>query len=125
MDHVREPYTTLLTAREVAQRLHISESKVYMLILDRDLPSVRIGRAVRVPVPVGCQARSRNATTWATSRPTPIANGCPLSVTAGRDSGASSSVVGGVSATRRDAPDARSTASALAGNRSGNNTVLL
>ncbi len=38
----------LLTGTEVAQRLRISRAKVYWLIQRGELPSVRMGRNVRV-----------------------------------------------------------------------------
>ena len=38
----------LLTAREVAEILAISQSYVYKLIRDRTIPSIPIGRSVRV-----------------------------------------------------------------------------
>jgi len=39
----------LLRALEVAAILGLSRSKVFQLIASNDIPSVRIGRAVRVP----------------------------------------------------------------------------
>jgi excisionase family DNA binding protein len=39
----------LLTPAEVAVRLGLSRSKVYRMIERGELPSLRIGRAVRVP----------------------------------------------------------------------------
>lgn len=41
--------STLLRAEEVAQLLGIGRSKTYALIARGDLPSLRIGRLVRVP----------------------------------------------------------------------------
>lgn len=38
----------LLTGTEVAQRLRISRAKVYMLIQRGEIPSVKMGRNVRV-----------------------------------------------------------------------------
>ena len=45
MDHV-----LLLTVTEASQRLGISRTKCYSLVAAEVLPSVRIGRSVRVPV---------------------------------------------------------------------------
>jgi excisionase family DNA binding protein len=39
----------LLRAIEVARLLGLSRSQIYLMMADRRLPSVRIGRAVRVP----------------------------------------------------------------------------
>jgi excisionase family DNA binding protein len=39
----------LLRPREAARLLGLGRSKVYLLIASGDLPSVRIGRSVRVP----------------------------------------------------------------------------
>ena len=39
---------TLLTAREIARRLSVSRSEAYLLMTRGELPTVRIGRAVRV-----------------------------------------------------------------------------
>lgn len=39
----------LLTAMEVARRLRVSRAMVYSLVARGDLPSVRIGTAVRIP----------------------------------------------------------------------------
>jgi excisionase family DNA binding protein len=41
--------SSLLTVRETASRLSLSESKVYKMIDSGELPVQRIGRAVRVP----------------------------------------------------------------------------
>ncbi|GAG43009.1 unnamed protein product [marine sediment metagenome] len=38
----------LLTPREVAEYLSLGRSTVYLLIKNGDLPSIRIGRSVRV-----------------------------------------------------------------------------
>jgi excisionase family DNA binding protein len=38
---------TILTVREVAEYLRISEAKVYRLVKERSLPVVRIGKAWR------------------------------------------------------------------------------
>jgi excisionase family DNA binding protein len=46
-----DPTTFLLRPKEVAQMLGISRSKVFELLGTRELPAVRIGRAVRVPKP--------------------------------------------------------------------------
>lgn len=40
--------TQLLTARQVADRLRLSRSRVYALLAAGDLPAVRIGGSVRV-----------------------------------------------------------------------------
>lgn len=40
--------TDLLTVAEVAAELRVSKMTVYRLTNDRELPSVRIGRSVRV-----------------------------------------------------------------------------
>ena len=37
----------LLTAAEVAERLHLGRSTVYRLVADGDLEAIQIGRAVR------------------------------------------------------------------------------
>ena len=39
----------LITVKEVAKRLSLSESKVYRMTMDGELESIHIGRAVRVP----------------------------------------------------------------------------
>lgn len=44
----RELTVQLLTIAEAAERLCLSRSKVYELIADGELPTVRIGRARRV-----------------------------------------------------------------------------
>ncbi len=41
--------TLLLRVEEVAQRLSLGRSKIFMLIAEGSLPVVRIGRAVRIP----------------------------------------------------------------------------
>jgi excisionase family DNA binding protein len=41
--------SSLLTVRQTASRLSLSESKVYKMIETGELPVQRIGRAVRVP----------------------------------------------------------------------------
>jgi len=45
----------LLRPGEVADLLGIGRSKVYALLAAKDLPSVRVGRSVRIPA----QARAR------------------------------------------------------------------
>jgi len=45
------PERVLLRAEEVANILGLGRSKVYELIMTRQLPVVRIGRLVRVPRP--------------------------------------------------------------------------
>jgi excisionase family DNA binding protein len=39
----------LLKADEVAKRLSLGRSKVFLMIARQELPSVRIGKSVRVP----------------------------------------------------------------------------
>jgi len=39
----------LFTVAEVMQRLHLGRSMVYRLINDGEIPSMRIGRAMRIP----------------------------------------------------------------------------
>ena len=41
--------SSLLTVKEAAKRLSLSESKVYRMTLEGELESIHIGRAVRVP----------------------------------------------------------------------------
>ena len=41
---------TLLRVTEAAERLSLSRSRAYELIASGELPSVRIGRSLRVPV---------------------------------------------------------------------------
>lgn len=43
----RENYLTILTVREVAEYLRMSEAKVYRLAKERSLPAIRIGKAWR------------------------------------------------------------------------------
>jgi excisionase family DNA binding protein len=43
----RENYLTILTVREVAEYLRMSEAKVYRLAQERRLPAIRIGKAWR------------------------------------------------------------------------------
>lgn len=40
----------LLTVKEAASRLNLSESSVRTLIANQAIPHVRLGRAVRVPI---------------------------------------------------------------------------
>ena len=40
---------SLLTVRQAAERLSLSESKVYRMTISGELPVQRIGRAVRIP----------------------------------------------------------------------------
>ncbi len=40
----------LLRPREVTELLGLSRSRVYELLYQRQLPSVRIGRSIRIPV---------------------------------------------------------------------------
>jgi excisionase family DNA binding protein len=44
---VKKEYLTILTVREVAEYLRMSEAKVYRLANDHCLPAVRIGKAWR------------------------------------------------------------------------------
>jgi len=41
--------SSLLTIRQAAERLSLSESKVYRMTISGELPVQRIGRAVRIP----------------------------------------------------------------------------
>jgi excisionase family DNA binding protein len=41
--------SSLITVKEAAKRLSLSESKVYRMTMDGELASVHIGRAVRIP----------------------------------------------------------------------------
>jgi excisionase family DNA binding protein len=41
--------SVLLTIKEAAKRLSLSQSKVYRMTIDGELESIHIGRAVRVP----------------------------------------------------------------------------
>ena len=41
--------SSLLTVRQAAKRLSLSESKVYRMTISGELPVQRIGRAVRIP----------------------------------------------------------------------------
>jgi excisionase family DNA binding protein len=41
--------SSLLTVRQAAERLSLSESKVYRMTSSGELPVQRIGRAVRIP----------------------------------------------------------------------------
>jgi len=43
----RENYLTILTVREVAEYLRMSEAKVYRLAKEHRLPAIRIGKAWR------------------------------------------------------------------------------
>jgi excisionase family DNA binding protein len=49
-----QPNTTLgkllLTPTEVAQHLSLGRATVYQMIASEELPAVRVGRAIRVPV---------------------------------------------------------------------------
>ena len=44
---IKKDYLTILTVREVAQYLRMSETKVYRLVKARHLPAVRIGKSWR------------------------------------------------------------------------------
>ena len=41
--------SSLLTVRQAAERLSLSESKVYRMTIEGELQSIHIGRAVRIP----------------------------------------------------------------------------
>lgn len=41
--------SSLLTVRQAAERLSLSESKVYRMTISGELPVQHIGRAVRIP----------------------------------------------------------------------------
>jgi excisionase family DNA binding protein len=45
--HVKKVDSTILTVREVAEYLRMSEAKVYRLANERHLPAVRIGKSWR------------------------------------------------------------------------------
>lgn len=45
-----EQYETLLTISEVANVLRVSKMTIYRLVHDGQLPSMRIGKSLRVPV---------------------------------------------------------------------------
>jgi len=44
---VKKDYLTILTVREVAEYLRMSETKVYRLVKEHHLPAVRIGKVWR------------------------------------------------------------------------------
>lgn len=44
---MKKDYITILTVREVAEYLRMSQAKVYRLVNERHLPAVRIGRSWR------------------------------------------------------------------------------
>ena len=44
---MKKDYLTILTVREVADYLRMSEAKVYRLVKERHLPAVRIGKSWR------------------------------------------------------------------------------
>ena len=44
---IKKDYLTILTVREVAEYLRLSEAKVYRLAKERHLPAVRIGKSWR------------------------------------------------------------------------------
>ena len=44
---MKKDYLTILTVREVADYLRMSEAKVYRLANERHLPAIRIGRSWR------------------------------------------------------------------------------
>jgi len=46
--HLNSLPKKLMTVKEVISTLSLSESKVYLLLSQREIPSVRIGRSVRV-----------------------------------------------------------------------------
>lgn len=43
----KDNYLTILTVREVAEYLRLSEAKVYRLAKERRLPAIRIGKSWR------------------------------------------------------------------------------
>lgn len=45
--HTKKDYLTILTVREVADYLRMSEAKVYRLANERHLPAIRIGKSWR------------------------------------------------------------------------------
>lgn len=45
-----EEYETLLTIAEVANVLRVSKMTIYRLVHDGQIPSMRIGKSLRVPV---------------------------------------------------------------------------
>ena len=47
IDQMRGNYLTILTVREVAEYLRLSEAKVYRLAKERRLPAIRIGKSWR------------------------------------------------------------------------------
>ncbi len=44
-----EPTLKLLTADQTARQLMLSRSAVYSMIARRELPSIRLGKSIRVP----------------------------------------------------------------------------
>ena len=46
--HTRDPEPALLTIEEAARYLRLSRAKVYQMAQRSELPSVRMGRSVRV-----------------------------------------------------------------------------
>ncbi len=44
----RAPAERLLTVREVKERLHIAESRVWLWVMDGTLPSVKLGNSRRI-----------------------------------------------------------------------------
>lgn len=73
IQHTELPLERLmLRATEVGQSLGYGRSKVYQLIASGELPSVRIGRSVRVPrsaLLAWIARRTHTAPTQATNRP--------------------------------------------------------
>ena len=47
-----QEWPTLLTVAEVADRLRVSKMTVYRMCHTRDIESIRIGKAYRIPEPV-------------------------------------------------------------------------
>lgn len=54
-------HLTILTVKEVAEYLHLSEAKVYRLASGGGLPAVRIGKTWRFPKDQLCDWLSRSA----------------------------------------------------------------
>lgn len=45
--HMKKENLTILTVREVAEYLRMSETKIYQLVKERRIPAVRIGKSWR------------------------------------------------------------------------------
>jgi excisionase family DNA binding protein len=48
MEEGNKPFTNLLTGEEIARVLHVSRAYAYQLMRQRRIPTVKIGRSVRV-----------------------------------------------------------------------------